>query len=99
MSVDLHEAIERLRPAATIRTAVVQAIGKPSAWRGRKEQREHQQRLSEARAETQAELIREARRCGMVSPYVLSVLIRWMLPIVWEAIKYWLNSIHPKETA
>lgn len=95
----LETAIELLRPSALARSSIVASMGKPSAWRGRKEQREHAKRQAAARAETERELIKDAQVCGLLPAVLMPFVWKIIWHVAWQAIQYWLNNIHEGDGA
>ena len=99
MNVTLETAIEMLRPSAQARAATTRPVIRPSAWHGRKAQREHAKAIAAARAATEAELIKDAQVCGLLPAVLMPLVWKLIWHVAWQAIQYWLNNIHEGDGA
>lgn len=87
MATELNECIEKLRPVATSRGSVVRASAV-----GRRRHSPGEQRA--ARKETEAVLIREAQRVGVLPALLIPFLWQILYAVALMAIQFWVEQIH-----
>lgn len=93
----LETAIEMLRPSARALASITQQTVRPAAWHGRKAQREHAKAIASARAATEAALIKDSQVCGLLPAFLMPLVWKLIYAIAWQAIQYWINTIHSEE--
>lgn len=87
MSIELSEAIEKLRPVAEFREMCLSS--------GRYSARERRQ----ARADTETLMIRRLKEVGVLPAFLIPIIWKIIYSIAWAAIKYWVQKIHETEGA
>ena len=87
MATELNECIEKLRPFGLYRGMVIRGTAT-----GRRRHSPGEQRA--ARQETEAGLIREAQRVGVLPALLVPFLWKILYAVALMAIQYWVEQIH-----